>query len=110
MSVILLESALRSCVLAIAVGLILALAQVRNPRLHRLAWRTVLVASLAMPLLMRATMLPIDASSAARSLAAVETVVFIGTARDSAVAWSTLLSTLYLGIAGLLAARCLYGL
>ena len=42
MVVILLESALRSIMLALAVWLILSLARVRNPRIHRLAWLIVI--------------------------------------------------------------------
>jgi beta-lactamase regulating signal transducer with metallopeptidase domain len=48
----LLESALRSLALGVAVWLGLALLRVRNPRAHMTAWTVVLVASLAMPVLM----------------------------------------------------------
>jgi hypothetical protein len=49
---LLLESALRSLALGVAVWLALALLRVRNPRAHMTAWTVVLVASLAMPVLM----------------------------------------------------------
>jgi hypothetical protein len=49
---LLLESALRSLALGVAVWLGLALLRVRNPRAHMTAWTVVLVASLAMPALM----------------------------------------------------------
>jgi hypothetical protein len=49
---LLLESALRSLVLSVAVWLGLALLRVRNPRAHMTAWTVVLVASLSMPVLM----------------------------------------------------------
>jgi hypothetical protein len=49
---LLLESALRSLALGVAVWLGLALLHVRNVRAHMTAWTVVLVASLAMPALM----------------------------------------------------------
>jgi hypothetical protein len=49
---LLLESALRSLALGVAVWLGLALLCVRNPRTQMTAWTVVLVASLAMPVLM----------------------------------------------------------
>ena len=49
---LLLESALRSLALGVAVWLGLALLRVRNPRTQMTAWTVVLVASLAMPVLM----------------------------------------------------------
>lgn len=48
---ILFECAIRSAVLVALVWLLLKLLRVRSPRLERVAWLTVLVASLAMPLL-----------------------------------------------------------
>jgi hypothetical protein len=52
MSALLLESALRSLMLGVAVWLGLTLLRVRNPRAQMTAWTVVLVASLAMPGLM----------------------------------------------------------
>jgi hypothetical protein len=52
MLALLLESALRSLMLGVAVWLGLALLRVRNPRAQMTAWTVVLVASLAMPVLM----------------------------------------------------------
>jgi BlaR1 peptidase M56/Domain of unknown function (DUF3471) len=67
---LLLESALRSLALGVAVWLGLALLRVRNPRAHMTAWTVVLVASLAMPALMHRLTVIIPA--AAPPLRAVE--------------------------------------
>jgi beta-lactamase regulating signal transducer with metallopeptidase domain len=50
---LLLESALRSLLLGLAVGLGLRLFRVRNPQIEMTAWVVVLAAALAMPLLMQ---------------------------------------------------------
>ncbi len=55
---ILVEAALRSCALALALWLILTLTRSRNPYLHKLMWSVVLIAALAMPLLMQIVVLP----------------------------------------------------
>ena len=67
---LLLESALRSLALGVAVGLALALLRVRSPRTQMTAWTVVLAASLAMPVLMHRLTVTIPA--AAPSLRAVE--------------------------------------
>src|SRR5262245_11407878 len=60
---LLLESALRSLALGVAVWLGLALLRVRNPRAHLTAWTVVLVASLAMPVLMHRLTVTIPATA-----------------------------------------------
>jgi hypothetical protein len=60
---LLLESALRSLALGVAVWLGLALLRVRNPRAHMTAWTVVLVASLAMPVLMHRLTVTIPATA-----------------------------------------------
>ena len=59
---LLLESALRSLSLGVAVWLGLALLRVRNPRTQMTAWTVVLVASLAMPALMHRLTVTIPAA------------------------------------------------
>src|SRR5215472_17152268 len=53
MLALLVESALRSLALGLAVGLGLRLFRMRNPQLEMTAWKVVLIASLSMPLLMQ---------------------------------------------------------
>ncbi len=53
MLALLVESALRSLILGVAVWLGLKLFRLRNPQLQMMAWMVVLFASLSMPLLMR---------------------------------------------------------
>ena len=60
---LLLESALRSLALGVAVGLGLALLRVRNPQTQMTAWTVVLVASLAMPALMHRLTVTIPAAA-----------------------------------------------
>ena len=60
---LLLESALRSLALGVAVWLNLALLRVRNPRTQMTAWTVVLVASLAMPALMHRLTVTIPAAA-----------------------------------------------
>jgi hypothetical protein len=60
---LLLESALRSLALGVAVWLGLALLRVRNPRTQMTAWTVVLVASLAMPVLMHRLTVSIPAAA-----------------------------------------------
>jgi beta-lactamase regulating signal transducer with metallopeptidase domain len=60
---LLLESALRSLALGVAIWLSLALLRVRNPRAHMTAWTVVLVASLAMPVLMHRLTVTIPAAA-----------------------------------------------
>jgi beta-lactamase regulating signal transducer with metallopeptidase domain len=60
---LLLESALRSLALGVAVWLGLKLLRVRNPRAHMTAWTVVLVASLAMPILMHRLTVTIPAAA-----------------------------------------------
>ena len=60
---LLLESALRSLALGVAVWLGLALLRVRNPRTQMTAWSVVLVASLAIPVLMHRLTVTIPAAA-----------------------------------------------
>jgi hypothetical protein len=60
---LLLESALRSLALGVAVWLGLTLLRVRNPRTQMTAWTVVLVASLAMPALMHRLTVTIPAAA-----------------------------------------------
>jgi hypothetical protein len=69
---LLLESALRSMALGVAVWLGLALLRVRNPRTQMTAWTVVLVASLAMPVVM--DRLTVTIPAAAPSLRVVESL------------------------------------
>jgi hypothetical protein len=69
---VLLESALRSLVLGVAVWLGLVLLRVRNPRAHMTAWTVVLVASLSMPVLMHR--LTVTVPAAAPPLRVVESL------------------------------------
>jgi hypothetical protein len=70
MLALLLESALRSLALGVAVWLALALLRVRNPRAHMTAWTVVLVASLAMPVLMHRLTVTIPAAPASLMISA----------------------------------------
>src|ERR1043166_9881017 len=65
MLALLLESALRSLLLGGAVWVGLKLFRVRNPHVHMAAWTLVLVASLAMPALMRLVTVTIPAAAPA---------------------------------------------
>jgi beta-lactamase regulating signal transducer with metallopeptidase domain len=65
MLALLLESALRSLLLGGAVWLGLKLLRVKNPHAHMTAWTLVLVASLAMPALMRLVTVTIPAAAPA---------------------------------------------
>ena len=62
MLALLLESALRSLLLGAAVWLGLSLFRVRNPHVQMTAWTLVLIASLAMPALMRLVTVTIPAA------------------------------------------------
>lgn len=59
MLIVLLESTVGSIALALAIGLLLKALGIRDPRLERNVWRTVLLSSLAMPVLMNMTILPV---------------------------------------------------
>ena len=55
---LLVDAALRSCALACALWLMLVLTRSRNPHVQKLIWSATLVAALAMPLLLRAPVVP----------------------------------------------------
>jgi beta-lactamase regulating signal transducer with metallopeptidase domain len=59
---LLIEAALRSLVVAFAVGLVLKLCRVRHAQVEATAWTVVLAAGLAMPLLMQLTLLRLPTS------------------------------------------------
>src|SRR5213082_449067 len=71
MLALLIESALRLLLLGGAVWLGLKLLRVRNPHVQMTVWSVVLVASLAMPLLMRSVTVPLPASPAPPQLAKI---------------------------------------
>jgi hypothetical protein len=71
MLALLIESALRLLLLGGAVWLGLKLLRVRNPHVQMTVWSVVLVASLAMPLLMRWVTVPLPASPAPPQLARI---------------------------------------
>jgi TonB family protein len=52
------EAALRSCALAVAVGLVMVIVRLRNAHLERNVWSAILLAAFAMPWLMRLELLP----------------------------------------------------
>jgi beta-lactamase regulating signal transducer with metallopeptidase domain len=69
MLALLIESALRLLLLGGAVWLGLKLFRLRNPQVQMTAWSVVLIASLAMPLLMRCVTVPLPASPPPSELA-----------------------------------------
>jgi BlaR1 peptidase M56/Domain of unknown function (DUF3471) len=71
MLALLIESALRLLLLGGAVWLGLKLFRVRNPHVQMTVWSVVLIASLAMPLLMRWVTVPLPASPAPPQLAKI---------------------------------------
>jgi beta-lactamase regulating signal transducer with metallopeptidase domain len=78
------EAALRSFALGLVLWLILAITRPSNPHLHKLVWSAALGAALAMPLLMRAPVVPtLHAPDYVLSLQAVK-----GGATYSNAAWS----------------------
>ena len=80
---LLLESALRSLALGVAVWLGLALLRVRNPRTQMTAWTVVLVASLAMPALLHRLTVTIPAAAPPLRHAAVGISICFSTRRPS---------------------------
>jgi TonB family protein len=58
MTTVVLEAAARSAALIVLVWLTLAVLRPRNPHLHKVLWTSVVVTSLAMPLLMQIQLLP----------------------------------------------------
>ena len=110
MVVILLESALRSIMLALAVWLILSLARIRNPRMHRLAWLIVLFATVAMPLLMQVSMLSIGPAPAAFWSGAIEWIRFAFPGKAPPFAWSEVLLEIYLLVTAVFVLRYIYAL
>jgi TonB family protein len=110
MLAILIESAARSAALALAVWCILSLCRVRNPQLHRLAWLTVLVAALAMPLLMKVTELPVGRAPALLTFGAIETLTFASVAGTPGLTWGELLLEFYVVATLVMALRYVYAI
>lgn len=108
------EAALRSLLLTGAVWLALKLLRVRNARTEMAAWSGVLLASLAMPLLMRlapAQALTLPAEFYRLSSVSIASPAPSSDAATPAVAfpWSSLLSSAYLAVSALLTAKLVLG-
>jgi beta-lactamase regulating signal transducer with metallopeptidase domain len=129
----LVQAALRALALAVVVGAALFLFKVRNPHHQLAAWSAVLVGALAMPLLMMwlvvevpAPELAVPAGKIAEPLVAATMPAYgpdvadvasnitprNGTAPGEATSfdWSSVVLTLYIGIAALLLLRLVVGL
>jgi len=116
---ILLESALRSLVLSLAVGLGLWITRTRGPRLETTAWALVLAGALLMPFLMRWRVIELNPP---RRVAVTAPVVIravresIPSAAISSVPaarqfdWRAIGLSVYAGVAGVLLVRLLTGL
>ena len=114
---VLMEAALRSLLLALAVGLVLWITRVRNARLQMTAWTVVLAGTLLMPLLMRWRTIEIHTpASAARSVPVfVKTVSaprisFAEAQAPKRVDWSAIGLVIYSAVAAVLLLRLLTGL
>jgi len=113
------EAALRSSLLTAAVWLALKLFRIRNPHTRMAAWSGVLIASLAMPALMRwvpAEALPVPADFYrgwdAQAVAPTPPLPAAadGTATAIGLSWNTAILSLYLTVASLLTVRLMLGL
>jgi beta-lactamase regulating signal transducer with metallopeptidase domain len=123
---VLAEAALRSVLLGCVVWASLNLFRVRNPHLQMISWILVLVASLAMPLLMRWTMVTITVDSLSMVIPdnpwptesawpePVPSVTGAPAAVRSqphvAISWLDLATAVYAGVAGLLLLRLAVGI
>ena len=123
------EAALRAVILAVVVGLGLALLRVRDAHTRLAVWRAVLVGALAMPLLMSWMVvtvsspvhLPLVAATAMDTAAntalntphdAIPDGAFYPRAANAPAAfdWHTLILPVYAGVAGLMVLRLIVGL
>jgi hypothetical protein len=94
------EAAVRSCALSLIVWLALAITRQRNPHLGKTVWTTVLLASLAMPLLMGVHVVPPSILAPQYVLTLQPGAVLVIHAGSR---WSTGISALYgLGVIALL--------
>jgi beta-lactamase regulating signal transducer with metallopeptidase domain len=118
---LILEAALRSLLLGLAVWIALALVRPRNPHLHKTVWLTVLVASLAMPFVLGLGIAPavsLDAlfqgvlsAGGKPSLQDVLTLNVTGTGNDAPLAgWLGAAAALYALVTLALLARFIVGL
>lgn len=116
---VILEAAVRSTVLIVAIWLGLKLLRVRNPNILMAAWRLALFASLLMPVMAGWTIffwppaalpfLPIFTSDDATLLASTAEPVVSGI-RSRALDWNAVASSTYLLVFGLLLLRLMIGL
>jgi beta-lactamase regulating signal transducer with metallopeptidase domain len=118
------EAAVRSLVVGMTVGLGLLVFRVRNVRLERAAWTTVLAAALLMPVLMQAPLFRIPSGRLLASRTAVKIAVLAPSGLVRAqpgesvttqlasrpVPWTALATAAYLSVGGILLARWLLGL
>lgn len=98
---ILIESALRSLFPGIAAWTLLKLLRVRNPSVERIVWITVLLASIAMPLLMQWAIVPAQAPTIAWVVSAEPVVAVSAAVTD----WQAAAFYCYLGIAAVFLVR-----
>jgi TonB family protein len=108
MAAVVVEAALRSAALMIAVWLLLRLARVRDPALERTAWLGVLIASLAMPLAMNVAALPAAIMPEVAWLPSIE--IGAMTVSNDSFDWQYALLWMYAAIAGALCLRQCIGI
>ncbi|HEV2675301.1 MAG TPA: M56 family metallopeptidase [Aliidongia sp.] len=117
---LLVEAALRSLVLGLAVGLGLRLFRVRNPQVEMTAWIVVLAAGLAMPLLMQWTLVRLPTALVTLPHGIIRATVavpmqhlhILATPAATAESWSlwSLVPFFYVTVVATLALRLLTGL
>lgn len=119
MATVLLESALRSLVLALAVGLVLWIVRARGPRVQMVAWTFVLAGAISMPFLMRWR--PIEIRPPARVIATAPVVLHTASIAmpspsaaseevSAPIPWFLIAATVYAAGALILLARLFTGL
>jgi GWxTD domain-containing protein len=111
----LLESALRSLTLGIIVWATLSAFRVRSPHIRSLAWTTVLLSALAMPVLMRVAGLLLSAAPPAIRIPAATSPLFLRPLPEllhspTAGTWQPILFAVYALVAGVLLLRVCAGL
>jgi beta-lactamase regulating signal transducer with metallopeptidase domain len=119
MATVLVEAALRSLALGVAVGLGLWITRARSARLQMAAWTLVLAGAILMPALMRWHTVEIQtpervaakAPAVFRAASASVPVVMAPAApADASLPWRTIASTGYLAVTGILLLRLITGL
>jgi TonB family protein len=104
------EAALRSLLLGVVVWLAMLVLRPRNPHLQKTIWITVLVASLAMPFVLKTRMAPSFDVPTAFSALTQSVDVTAHTAPISALQWSFgIVTVVYLFVAAALLARFAFG-